>query len=89
MEVVKYFPPPGYPYDIDLLEWPPNSSNYTAKDIPMSRKTYIDEDGWTQNAPMSDRECIRQCLHNCMDLAGLDKAQVKRLYVKYGGKAVL
>ena len=53
------------------------------------RKTYIDEHGWTQYGPMSDRECIRQSLHNCMDLAGLEKDQVKRLYVKYGGKAVL
>ena len=55
----------------------------------MPRKTYIDKDGWTQDAPMSDRECIRLCLHNCIDLAGLDKEQVKRLYVKYGGKATL
>ena len=52
-------------------------------------ETYVDGDGWTQKSPISDRECIRQCLHNCMDLAGLDKEQVKRLYVKYGGKAVL
>ncbi len=55
----------------------------------MTRKTYIDKDGWTQYAPMSDRECIRQSLFNCIDLAGLDKEQVKRLYVKYGGKATL
>ena len=55
----------------------------------MSRKTYIDEYGWTQNAPISDRECIRLCLHNCINLAGLDKDQVQRLYLKYGGKKVL
>ncbi len=54
-----------------------------------NRKTYIDEHGWTQYEPMSDRECIRQALHNSIDLCGLDKDQVKRLYVKYGGKAVL
>ncbi len=49
-------------------------------------KTIIDEHGWRQRAPVSDRECIRLCLHNCINLAGLDKEQVKRLYVKYGGK---
>ena len=49
-------------------------------------KTIINEHGWRQRAPVSDRECIRLCLHNCINLAGLDKEQVKRLYVKYGGK---
>ena len=53
------------------------------------RKTYIDEHGWTQYGPMSDRECIRQALHNSINLCGLDKDQVKRLYVKYGGKGTL
>ena len=52
-------------------------------------KTYVDKDGWSQRAPVSDRECIRQCLHNCINLAGLDKEQVKRLYIKYGGKITL
>jgi len=52
-------------------------------------KTIIDEHGWRQRAPVSDRECIRLCLHNCINLAGLDKEQVKRLYVKYGGKKTL
>ena len=52
-------------------------------------KTYIDDQGWRQRAPISDRECIRLCLHNCINLAGLDKEQVKRLYVKYGGKNIL
>ena len=52
-------------------------------------KTYVDKDGWRQRAPVSDRECIRQCLHNCINLAGLDKEQVKRLYIKYGGKIIL
>ena len=52
-------------------------------------KTYVDKDGWRQRAPVSDRECIRQCLHNCINLAGLDKEQVKRLYKKYGGKLTL
>ena len=52
-------------------------------------KTYVDKDGWRQRAPVSDRECIRQCLHNCINLAGLDKEQVKRLYIKYGGKITL
>ena len=51
-------------------------------------KTIIDEHGWRQRAPVSDRECIRLCLHNCINLAGLDKEQVKRLYVKYGGKEI-
>ncbi len=52
-------------------------------------KTYIDDQGWRQRAPISDRECIRLCLHNCINLAGLDKEQVKRLYVKYGGTNIL
>ena len=52
-------------------------------------KTYIDDQGWRQRAPISDRECIRLCLYNCINLAGLDKEQVKRLYVKYGGKNTL
>ena len=52
-------------------------------------KTYIDDQGWRQRAPISDRECIRLCLHNCIDLCGLNKEQVKRLYLKYGGKETL
>ena len=52
-------------------------------------KTIVDKDGWRQRAPVSDRECIRQCLHNCINLARLDKEQVKRLYIKYGGKITL
>ena len=52
-------------------------------------KTIIDEHGWRQRAPVSDRECIRLALHNSIDLCGLDKEQVKRLYLKYGGKMVL
>tara|TARA_B100000287_G_scaffold32782_1_gene30438 strand:+ start:162 stop:377 length:216 start_codon:yes stop_codon:yes gene_type:complete len=52
-------------------------------------KTYIDDQGWRQRAPISDRECIRLCLYNCINLAGLDKEQVKRLYVKYGGTNIL
>ena len=49
-------------------------------------KTIIDEHGWRQRAPVSDRECIRLCLHNSIGLCGVDKEQVKRLYLKYGGK---
>ena len=49
-------------------------------------KTIIDEHGWRQRAPVSDRECIRLCLYNSMALCGVDKEQVKRLYVKFGGK---
>ena len=49
-------------------------------------KTIIDEHGWRQRAPISDRECIRLCLHNSIHLCGLDKEQVQRLYIKYGGK---
>ena len=52
-------------------------------------KTYIDDQRWRQRAPISDRECIRLCLHNCIDLCGLNKEQVKRLYLKYGGKETL
>tara|TARA_B100000579_G_scaffold270610_1_gene223484 strand:- start:43 stop:255 length:213 start_codon:yes stop_codon:yes gene_type:complete len=49
-------------------------------------KTIIDKDGWRQRAPVSDRECIRICLHNSINLCGVDKEQVKKLYIKYGGK---
>ena len=49
-------------------------------------KTYIDDQGWRQRAPISDRECIRLCLHNSINLCGVDKEQVKKLYIKYGGK---
>ena len=52
-------------------------------------KTYIDDQGWRQRAPVSDRECIRQCLYNSIELAGLDKEQVKRLYLKYGGTLII
>ena len=52
-------------------------------------KTIIDEHGWRQRAPVSDRECLRICLHNSIGLCGVDKEQVKRLYIKYGGKATL
>ena len=52
-------------------------------------KTYVDKDGWRQRAPVSDRECLRICLHNSISLCGVDKEQVKRLYRKYGGKATL
>ena len=52
-------------------------------------KKYYDDQGWEIRGPISDRECIRLCLHNCIDLCGLNKEQVKRLYVKYGGKETL
>ena len=52
-------------------------------------KTYVDKNGWRQRSPVSDRECIRLCLHNSIGLCGVDKEQVKKLYRKYGGKAVL
>ena len=52
-------------------------------------KTIIDENGWRQRAPVSDRECLRICLHNSISLCGVDKEQVKRLYRKYGGKRTL
>ena len=52
-------------------------------------KKYYDDQGWEISAPISDRECIRLVLHNSINLCGLDKEQVKRLYLKYGGKQVL
>ena len=52
-------------------------------------KTIIDEHGWRQRAPVSDRECIRLALHNSIHLCGLNKEQVKRLYIKYGGKKTI
>ena len=35
--------------------------------------------GFSKRKPSSDRECIYKCLHNCINLAGLDKNQVERL----------
>ena len=52
-------------------------------------KTYIDDQGWRQRAPISDRACIRIALHNSINLCGLNKEQVKRLYIKYGGTKIL
>ena len=49
-------------------------------------KTIIDENGWRQRAPISDRACIRLALENSRNLCGLDKKQVEKLIVKYGGK---
>ena len=45
-------------------------------------KTIIDEHGWRQRAPISDRQCIRQALHNAIGLCGLDKEQVKIHFFK-------
>ena len=51
-------------------------------------KTIIDEHGWRQRAPISDRACIRIALENSRYLCGLDKKQVEKLIVKYGGKVL-
>jgi aspartate/tyrosine/aromatic aminotransferase len=39
----------------------------------------LDKNGFTVREPISDRECIYKCLHNSINLAGLDKKQVERL----------
>ena len=39
----------------------------------------VDHQGWPKKPPISDRECFYKCLHNCVNLAGLDKKQVERL----------
>ena len=39
----------------------------------------VDEHGFTKRKSISDRDCIYRCLHNCINLAGLDKNQVERL----------
>ena len=49
----------------------------------------VDHQGWPKKPPISDRECIRRCLYNCIDLSGLNKEQVKRLYKKYGGTLII
>ena len=59
------------------------------RDFYNGDKTYIDKDGWEKRAPISDRECIRRCLHNSIELSGLNKEQVKRLYKKYGGTLII
>ena len=40
-------------------------------------------DGWTKKPPISDRECIYKCLHNCEFMSGLDKLQVQRLMKEF------
>ena len=42
-----------------------------------------DEHGFTKRKSISDRECIYKCLHNCINLAGLDKNQVERLVKQF------
>ena len=39
--------------------------------------------GWPKKPPISDRECIYKCLHNCVNLAGLDRKQVERLMKEF------
>ena len=43
----------------------------------------VDHQGWPKKPPISDRECIYKCLHNCVNLAGLDKKQVERLMKEF------
>ena len=42
----------------------------------VSKGEILDKNGFTIRVPISDRECIYKCLHNCINLAGLDKNQV-------------
>ena len=46
----------------------------------------VDHQGWPKKPPISDRACIRIALENSRNLCGLDKKQVEKLIVKYGGK---
>ena len=43
----------------------------------VSKGEILDKNGFTIRVPISDRECIYKCLHNCINLAGLDKNQVE------------
>ena len=43
----------------------------------------VDHQGWPKKPPISDRECIYKCLHNCANLAGLDRKQVERLMKEF------
>ena len=43
----------------------------------------VDYQGWPKKPPISDRECIYKCLHNCVNLAGLDRKQVERLMKEF------
>ena len=49
----------------------------------MSEHVETDANGFSKRAPISDRECIYKCLHNCINLAGLDKNQVERLVKQF------
>ena len=42
-----------------------------------------DEHGFTKRKKISDRECIYKCLHNCEQMAGLDRKQVQRLIKQF------
>ncbi len=44
----------------------------------------IDENGWTQRDPISDKECILICLRNAP--CGTDRKQVSRLIKNYESK---
>ena len=44
----------------------------------------IDENGWTQKDPISDKECILICLRNAP--CGTDRKQVARLIKNYESK---
>jgi len=43
----------------------------------------IDEHGWTQRDPISDKECILICLRNAP--CGTDKKQVERIIKELNG----
>ena len=43
----------------------------------------VDHQGWPKKPAISDRECIYKCLHNCEQMAGLDRKQVQRLIKQF------
>ncbi len=58
------------------------------KDIGKEVIPTVDKHGFTIKPPISDEECILQCLKNCINLCGLDKKQVQRLIIERGGKVL-
>tara|TARA_B100001250_G_C19511718_1_gene661986 strand:- start:434 stop:667 length:234 start_codon:yes stop_codon:yes gene_type:complete len=46
-------------------------------------ETYLDNNGWTQKAPISDEKCILMCLKNCRKLDGMNRKQVERLILEW------
>ena len=57
--------------------------NYTNPSQAQDLSHLESDTGFTKRKPISDRECIYKCLHNCEQMAGLDRKQVQRLIKQF------